>query len=116
FIRVPLDHADTNKGTISLQMAHIPASQQPSKGGIFFSPGEQGVVYLASKVDELVQKCGPDWDIISWDIRGTLMSEPYIQDILPDERDQIWGQTIHPGQFESHGNLTTDADAAFLSV
>jgi hypothetical protein len=35
---------------------------------------------------------------------------------MPDQRTQVWGNTTHPGQFESHGNLTTDADAEFLLV
>jgi hypothetical protein len=25
----------------------------------------------------------------------------------------MWGGTTHPGQFESHGNLTSDDDAEF---
>jgi hypothetical protein len=54
-------------------MARIPASQQPSKGGIFVSSDGEGTVFLGSMVRELVQKCGTDWDIISWDLRMSLV-------------------------------------------
>jgi hypothetical protein len=33
-----------------------------------------------------------------------------------EERSEIWGEVINPVQFEGHGNLTTDDDAASLSV
>jgi hypothetical protein len=34
-------------------------------------------------------------------------------DLTTAEKEEIWGQTTHPGQLESHGNLTTEGDAAF---
>ncbi|PVF94959.1 hypothetical protein CPB86DRAFT_788535 [Serendipita vermifera] len=113
-ISVPLDHADSKKGTIELQLVRVPASQQPSKGGIFVGSSNQGTIFLAANVNTFVQKFGPDWDIIAWDIRGTSLSEPDIQDLVAAEKNVIWGEAIHPGQFESHGNLTTDADANFF--
>jgi hypothetical protein len=44
------------------------------------------------------------------------ISEIVLQQLSAAEREDIWGATLNPGQFESHGNLTTDADATFLSV
>jgi hypothetical protein len=70
FVRVPLDYADESKGTISLQMARIPATQQPSKGGIFFNPGGpggSGASFIAGSGAILSKRLGPDWDFISWD-------------------------------------------------
>lgn len=113
-ISVPLDYANTSKGTISLQMIRRLASQQPSKGGIFFSSAQEGTRDLFGLGDFLVTKLGADWDLVSWDIRGFGASESVLQDLTSDERNQTWGQITHPGQFESHGNLTVDADAEFF--
>ncbi|PVF95980.1 hypothetical protein CPB86DRAFT_787541 [Serendipita vermifera] len=116
-ISVPLDYNDTSKGTISLQMARIPATQQPSKGGIFFNPGGPGgpgTAFMAGSGPMLVEKLGPDWDFISWDPRSIGGSEPFIQGLTLEEKFEIWGETTHPGQFESYGNLTTDEDADFF--
>ncbi|CAG8601602.1 2430_t:CDS:10 [Acaulospora colombiana] len=101
--RVPLDYADSSKGTIRLQMARIPASQQPSRGGIFFNPGGpggSGVINIAQVGSDFVEKWGADWDYISWDPRGIWASEPFIKDLTPAEKMDIWGETIHPGQYE----------------
>jgi hypothetical protein len=43
-------------------------------------------------------------------------SEPVLQDLTDAEKEEIWGQTTGQGEFESHGNLTTDADVTFLLV
>ncbi|PVF95968.1 hypothetical protein CPB86DRAFT_553513 [Serendipita vermifera] len=115
-ISVPLDYADLSKGTISLQMARIPATQQPSRGGIFFNPGGPGgpgTLNIAQLGPVLAQDWGADWDYISWDPRGIWDSEPFLNHLTDAEKTEIWGETIHPGQYESHGNLTTDADADF---
>jgi hypothetical protein len=58
-------------------MARIPASQQPSRGGIFFNPGGPGGAGTASLSElgpTLVQKLGADWDLISWDPRMSIIS------------------------------------------
>jgi hypothetical protein len=58
-------------------MARIPASQQPSRGGIFFNPGGPGgpgTESIAQLGPLLAQKWGPDWDYISWDPRMWLVS------------------------------------------
>ncbi|PVG04110.1 hypothetical protein CPB86DRAFT_792851 [Serendipita vermifera] len=115
-ISVPLDYGDLSKGTISLQMARIPATQQPSRGGIFINPGGPGgpgTAAIAGLGGEISGRFGADWDCISWDPRGVWASEPFIKDLTEAEKLDTWGETIHPGQYESHGNLTTDADAAF---
>jgi hypothetical protein len=41
-------------------------------------------------------------------------SEPFIQGLTAAELFDMWGETTHPGQFESHGNLTSEEDAAFF--
>jgi hypothetical protein len=46
-------------------------------------------------------------------IGGISASEPFINDLTPAEKLDIWGETVRPGQYEGHGNLTTDTDAAF---
>jgi hypothetical protein len=53
-------------------MARIPASQQPSRGGIFLNPGgpgSPGTYFVGTKGNELAEKWGKDWDLISWDPR-----------------------------------------------
>ncbi|PVF95971.1 hypothetical protein CPB86DRAFT_787528 [Serendipita vermifera] len=112
-ISVPLDYGDTTKGTINLQLARIPASQQPSRGGIFLND-MSGTLLLLSSGDEWVQKFGADWDLISWDLRGTGNSDLVLQQLTTAERGEIWNGTLGPGEFENHGNLTTDADATFF--
>jgi hypothetical protein len=58
-------------------MARIPASQQPSRGGIFVNPGGPGgpgTESIAQLGPLVAQKWGPDWDYISWDPRMWLIS------------------------------------------
>jgi hypothetical protein len=79
--RVPLDYGDASKGMISLQMARIPASQQPSRGGIFLNPGGpggSGTNFVQSIGQDFAEKWGKDWDFISWDPRTVKFSSAII--------------------------------------
>jgi hypothetical protein len=69
---VLLDYADATKGNITLQMVRIPATQLPSKGGIFINPGGPGgagTSFFGELSADLVAKFGADWDLVSWDPR-----------------------------------------------
>jgi hypothetical protein len=65
FSSVPLDYSDSTKGTINLHLARVPASQQPSKGGIFVND----MYGVASGGRDYIEKWGADWDLVTWDSR-----------------------------------------------
>ncbi|KAG8804161.1 hypothetical protein FRC17_006033, partial [Serendipita sp. 399] len=116
--RVPLDWQDESKGMIPISVARLPASKTPRKGYMFYNPGGPGLPgteFVQNRGSILRKQLGEDWDIISWDPRGVLNSGPTLKMFASDnEYDKFWGQLDGPGNYNTHGNLTTPEDAQFF--
>ncbi|KAI0165228.1 alpha/beta-hydrolase [Hypoxylon sp. FL1284] len=76
-IHVPLDYTDLKSNeTLQLDLARVPAAVKPSKGSILFNfggPGEVGRSELGRYplAEELLALTGRQYDLISFDPRGT---------------------------------------------
>ncbi|MER6521110.1 alpha/beta hydrolase [Streptomyces sp. NPDC001553] len=75
---VPLDHAAPAKGTVTLAVARIPATQGASRGPVllnFGGPGGPGIASLAAD-PTLFADLGKHRDLVTFDPRGIGHSEP----------------------------------------
>ncbi|KAG8773167.1 hypothetical protein FRC20_005047 [Serendipita sp. 405] len=118
-VDVPLDWQDASKGTVPIYVSRYPATKLPRKGYMFYNPGGPGLSgsrFIQSQGKLLQAQLGLDWDVISWDPRGVLLSGPTIQmfNNNNNEDDDFWGQLQGLGNYNTHGNLTVAEDAQFF--
>ncbi|KAF2155441.1 alpha/beta-hydrolase [Myriangium duriaei CBS 260.36] len=79
-LQVPLDYTDSGAGNLTLNLIKLPASTQPSKGSILYNPGgpgDGGRTAIAELGTWLSAMLDGEFDIISWDPRGTGKTLPY---------------------------------------
>ncbi|CAG8678770.1 1047_t:CDS:2, partial [Acaulospora colombiana] len=74
--------SDATKGTINLQLARRPASQQPSRGALFLV----GLSSVAVNGGSLAEEFGADWDLISWGVVNPQANSQYLPILGLDEQ------------------------------
>jgi len=72
-VTVPLDRSGAVPGTVNLAVRRFPARQGPSRGTIFFVAGGPGqsAVGVLPEVVSLFARTLPNYDILTYDQRGT---------------------------------------------
>lgn len=79
-IEVPKDYTDLTAGNITLNLVRYQATVKPSKGSILYNPGGPGLSgrsQLVPLAPLLTTMLGGEFDIISWDPRGTGLTLTY---------------------------------------
>lgn len=79
-LTVPLDYTNNASGTLDLAVFRVNATQQPSLGSVlmnFGGPGGTGAENLPAYADQAHHIIGQQWDLISWDPRGTGYTLPF---------------------------------------
>ena len=77
-VEVPLDRSGSVPGTVRLAVRRVPATQGPSRGVVVFlagGPGESATSALPS-LSALVGSALPNYDLVTFDQRGTGLSGP----------------------------------------
>ncbi|KAM0197786.1 hypothetical protein ACHAPI_004515 [Fusarium lateritium] len=81
-LEVPLDYTNESNGqTIKLDLIKVKATAKPYKGSVLFNPGGPGASGLEATIEQgplLSQILGGQFDIISFDPRGTGRTIPFI--------------------------------------
>ncbi|KAM0344497.1 hypothetical protein ACHAPU_007470 [Fusarium lateritium] len=81
-LEVPLDYTSASNGdTIKLDLIRVKATKQPFKGSVLYNPGGpggSGVEAILRRGPDLSRVLGGQFDIISFDPRGTGRTIPFI--------------------------------------
>lgn len=80
-LAVPLDYTRNDSTTIDLQLFQIAATQEPVLGTVlinFGGPGGTGAENLPIWGDQAHKTIGAQWNLLSWDPRGTGNTIPFI--------------------------------------
>ncbi|KAK4552957.1 hypothetical protein LTR86_009881 [Recurvomyces mirabilis] len=81
---VPLDYTDDNSSPLDLSLFRINATEQPVLGSVlmnFGGPGGTAPDNLAVLAEKAHSVIGPQWNLISWDPRGTGFTIPFQCDV-----------------------------------
>ncbi|KAK3677511.1 hypothetical protein LTR78_002361 [Recurvomyces mirabilis] len=81
---VPLDYTDDSSPSLDLSLFRINATQQPVLGSVlmnFGGPGGTAPDNLAVLAEKAHSVIGPEWNLISWDPRGTGFTIPFQCDV-----------------------------------
>ncbi|KFY27607.1 hypothetical protein V493_03395 [Pseudogymnoascus sp. VKM F-4281 (FW-2241)] len=79
-LNVPLDYGSRSNRTINLDLVRVPAAQQPSKGSVFFNfggPGFPSRHTLVGSGAKFLAGTGGDYDLVTFDPRGTAKTTPF---------------------------------------
>jgi pimeloyl-ACP methyl ester carboxylesterase len=111
-VPVPLDWEHPDGRTLSLAVIRRPASRPEHRIGSLFvnpgGPGDSGVGAVVEGGERLDALTGGRFDIVGWDVRGSVDSAPVLCFPGAAERLAFWGDTPLPG---------TDAEeTAYLSL
>ncbi|KAF4552792.1 Hypothetical protein D9617_9g025830 [Elsinoe fawcettii] len=115
-LNVPLDYRSPSGGKLRLALYKIPAIKQPAKGSIIFNFGGPGVAsgdYFTSGGYEFPALSNYEYDLITFDPRGTGLTIPYSCFSNDFARNQVYAQTTGFGdspaalknQFQAGGSL-----------
>lgn len=77
---VPLDYTNPEAGTLDLALIRVNATQEPVLGSVLWNPGGPGgtgVENLAVQSEELIDVLGGQYNVVSWDPRGTGKTIPF---------------------------------------
>lgn len=81
---MPLDYTDpSSNATMDLQIVKVNATKQPSRGSILFNPGGPGapgrdfITDAAGSGSSLLLMTGGEYDLVSFDPRGTGETLPF---------------------------------------
>lgn len=77
---VPLDYTDDNSEDLELNLFRINATKEPILGNVlinFGGPGGTGAENLPVWADQLRDIIGAQWNLLSWDPRGTGKTIPF---------------------------------------
>ncbi|KAF5662753.1 alpha beta hydrolase superfamily hydrolase [Fusarium heterosporum] len=81
-LEVPLDHTSASNGdTIRLDLIRVKATKEPFKGSVLYNPGGpggSGVEAILRRGPDLSRVLGGQFDVISFDPRGTGRTIPFI--------------------------------------
>lgn len=80
-LNVPLDYTDeTSDEELELDLFRVPATEEPVLGSVlvnFGGPGGTGAQNLPAYASQLRDIIGSQWNLLSWDPRGTGKTIPY---------------------------------------
>lgn len=77
---VPLDYTDPNSPALSISVFRVNATKEPVLGSIimnFGGPGGAGAENLPTWAEEAHKNFGAQWNLVSWDPRGTGYTIPF---------------------------------------
>ncbi|KIX03032.1 uncharacterized protein Z518_06582 [Rhinocladiella mackenziei CBS 650.93] len=77
---VPLDYTDPGSAPLNLSLIRVNATKTPVLGSVLWNPGGPGGTgyeNLAVQSDDLITTLGGQYNIISWDPRGTGRTIPF---------------------------------------
>lgn len=79
-VTVPLDYTDPDSNSLDLNVFRVQATEEPVLGNVlinFGGPGGTGAQNLPALADVMRDIIGPQWNLISWDPRGTGKTIPF---------------------------------------
>jgi pimeloyl-ACP methyl ester carboxylesterase len=85
---VPLDYTDLHSVPLELALFKVNATEEPRLGSVminFGGPGGTGAQNLPAWAAQMAANIGPQWDLVSWDPRGTGKTIPFDCGISPAE-------------------------------
>jgi len=112
-LAVPLDYTDNSSTTLDLAVFRVNATQQPSIGSVlmnFGGPGGTGAENLPAYANQAHHIIGPQWDLVSWDPRGTGNTLPFqcnLTDFTP--------ASISNTKRDTESLVSTNLTAVFLN-
>lgn len=77
---VPLDYTDPNSAPLNLSLFRVSATAEPVLGTVlinFGGPGGTGAENLPFFASQAHSNIGPQWNLVSWDPRGTGYTIPF---------------------------------------
>ena len=80
-LSVPLDYTDPEAGPLELELFRVNATEEPVLGTVlinFGGPGGTGAENLPVLGEQALNVIGPQWNILSWDPRGTGNTIPFV--------------------------------------
>ncbi|KAL1685456.1 Alpha/Beta hydrolase protein [Schizophyllum commune] len=119
YYEVPLDYADDSVGTAKLAVVKYPATGERT-GTLFVNPGGpggSGVAYVSAYGANLSAITGGNYDIVSWDPRGSDgFTEPGPPACFDSAADYYayYNGTLQVTGIEIRGNLSDDGQVAEL--
>ena len=110
-LEVPLDYTNSSSVPLELSLFRVNATQEPKLGSIlinFGGPGGTGAQNLPVLAAQMAVNIGPQWDLVSWDPRGTGKTIPFDCGVNPAELLAApgKGQTKRGEPRLASGNLT----------
>ncbi|KAH9923439.1 alpha/beta-hydrolase [Epithele typhae] len=112
---VPLDYLGGSAGRAQLALVKANATAEPRLGTVFYNPGGPGVSGLSDlngSAGFLLNYTGGHYDVVSWDPRGTGISNPgniLCFDTI-DEVSDIFSGSVTANGAEYTGNFTDSGD------
>lgn len=96
-LSVPLDYTESSSGSLDLSLFRVNATQEPVLGSVlmnFGGPGGTGAENLPAFAEMAHAVIGPQWNLISWDPRGTGYTIPFVCDLeaiasIPERKRQL---------------------------
>ena len=79
-LSVPLDYTSSSSSSLDLDLFRVNATQEPVLGSVlinFGGPGGAGGENLPLLAKEMAANIGPQWNLVSWDPRGTGKTIPF---------------------------------------
>lgn len=111
-LSVPLDYTDPDSGPLDLRLFRVNATQEPVLGSVlinFGGPGGTGAENLPTVAEVAHSVIGPQWNLVSWDPRGTGYTLPFTCDLD--------AMTAAPARKRDIGTLvSTNVTEVFLNV
>lgn len=110
-VEVPLDYTNSSSAPLDLSLFKVNATQEPKLGSVlinFGGPGGTGAQNLPVLAAQMAANIGPQWDLVSWDPRGTGKTIPFDCGVNPAELLPAPGnsQRKREEQEVASGNLT----------
>ena len=110
-LEVPLDDTNSSSVPLELSLFKVNATQEPKLGSVlinFGGPGGTGAQNLPVLATQMAANIGPQWDLVSWDPRGTGKTIPFDCGVSPRELlDMMTEGQKKRGEPElASGNLT----------
>jgi pimeloyl-ACP methyl ester carboxylesterase len=87
-LEVPLDYTFSSSTLLQLSLFKVNATEEPRLGSVlinFGGPGGTGAQNLPIFAAQMAVNIGPQWDLVSWDPRGTGKTVPFNCEVSPSE-------------------------------
>ncbi|KAM0715912.1 hypothetical protein Q7P37_008426 [Cladosporium fusiforme] len=107
-VTVPLDYTDKNSPPLELDVFRVVATEGPVLGSVlinFGGPGQTAAQNLPTLAKTMAETIGTQWDLVSWDPRGTGQTIPFDCGPGPDT-DSLEAHAKRDSSLLPTGNLT----------